>query len=154
MRGGRRKTNPEFQVLEGKRKPEDNKMPRPSPARNNDFVTPRWLPKRAKNFVNRYKKPLIDANVLTSWDWDTFLTMALLSAEIYDHYEVLEREGFTVEGRQKGIVKHPRVSMLRAATQQFRLYAESFGLTPRGRGALDIKPLDKPKSKMAELCDW
>ena len=149
---GKKPRHPNLKLLEGKTKPYEDKTPKPEPKSKDKWVTPRWLPAYAKQFVKRYRRPLERANVLTSWDYDAFLTMACLAAEIKGHYEALEADGYTVRGRQQTVVKHPRVSMLRAATQQFRLYAESFGLTPRGRCSLDVKPAGKP-SKMSQLID-
>jgi P27 family predicted phage terminase small subunit len=106
------------------------------------WKTPRWLPKYAKDFVKRYKEPLERANVLTAWDYDAFLTMACLAAEIKSHVEALEKDGYTVPGRQGGIVRHPQAAMLKAATQQFRLYCSEFGLTPKGRCGLDVSVKD------------
>ena len=146
---GKKSRHPELKILEGKTK--SSHTPRAEPL-TGKWVTPRWLPPYAKEFVRRYREPLQRANVLTTWDYDSFLTMACLAAEIKDHIEVLTKDGYTVKGRQQTIVKHPRVSMLRAATQQFRLYAESFGLTPRGRCGLDVKPMGK-SSKMSEFID-
>lgn len=108
----------------------------------NKWVTPKWIPKYAREFVSRYRKPLERSNVLTAWDYDAFLTMACLAAEIKSHVQTLEKDGYTIPGRQGSIVRHPQASMLKAATQQFRLYAESFGLTPRGRCGLDISVKD------------
>ena len=141
MRGGRRK-HPDLMALEGGRGRKKASPANPEPMTKKTWVTPRWLPKYAKEFVKRYRGPLERSNVLTSWDYDSFLVIACLASEIRDHIQVLAKEGYTIEGRQKGLVKHPRVSMLRAATQQFRLYAGSFGLTPRGRCGLDVRPIE------------
>ena len=142
MKGGRRK-HPDLMVLEGSRIGKKSNPARPEPMTPKSWKgTPRWLPKYAKEFVNRYRKPLERANVLTSWDFDSFLTMALLAAEIKSHVQTLEKDGYTVPGRQGGIVKHPQAPMLKAAQQQFRLYAADFGLNPRGRSGLDISVKD------------
>ena len=37
--------------------------------------------------------------MLTTWDYDSFLTMACLAAEIKDHIEVLTKDGYTVKGK-------------------------------------------------------
>lgn len=141
MRGGRRK-HPNLMSLEGGRGRKTATPPRPEPMTEKKWVTPKWLPKYAKEFVSRYRKPLERSNVLTSWDYDSFLVMSCLASEIKEHVEALQKDGYVLEGRQKGLVRHPRASMLKAATQQFRLYAESFGLTPRGRCGLDIRPIE------------
>ena len=146
---GKKTRHADLKILEGKAR--SSNAPKAEPL-TGKWITPRWLPKYAKEFVKRYRKPLQRANVLSSWDYDSFLTMACLASEIKGHYEALTKDGWTVKGRQQTTVKHPRVSMLRAATQQFRLYAESFGLTPRGRCGLNVKPMGK-SSKMSEFID-
>ena len=147
MRGGRRK-HPDLMALEGGRGRKKASPVRPEPMNKKAWTTPRWLPKAAKQFVKRYRAPLERSNLLTSWDYDSFLTMACLAAEIKSHVETLDRDGYTVAGRQGGIVRHPQASMLKAAQQQFRLYCDSFGLTPKGRCSLDISP------KVDEDDDW
>ena len=142
MRGGRRK-HPDIQVLEGRRKPGSVKPVRPEPiTQKNKFPVFKWLPKEAKAFIRRYKPLLIRNNALTSWDWDSFCAMALLSAEIQEHARALQKEGYMTEGRQGGMVKNPRASLLRSAEKEFRLFCNEFGLTPRGRAGLDIKSID------------
>jgi len=142
MRGGRRK-DPRLQVLEGKRKPSADKSPKPEPVtQKNQFPVPRGLPKEARAFISRYNDQLIRNNVLKTWDWDSFICMALLSAEIRRHTMELAKEGDMIEGRQGGIVKNPRSSLLRSAQREFRLFCNEFGLTPRGRAGLDIRIID------------
>ena len=142
MRGGRRR-DPRLQVLEGKRKPSSDKSPRPEPVtQKNQFPIPNWLPKGAKAFIRRHKDTLIRNNVVKTWDWDSLITMALLSAEIERHTKGLAKEGDMIEGRQGGLVKNPRTSLLRSAQREFRLFCNEFGLTPRGRAGLDIRVIE------------
>jgi P27 family predicted phage terminase small subunit len=138
-KGGRRK-HPDLMALEGGRGRKQSNSPRPEPVTEKNWRTPKWLPKYAKEFVKRYRAPLEKTNVLTSWDYDAFLFMACIAHEIKDHVEVMAKDGYVLTGRGGGIVKHPRASMLKAATQQFRLYASEFGLTPKGRCGLDVSP--------------
>ncbi len=140
MKGGRRRS-PDLMILEGSRSGKKARPPRPAPMTEKNWKTPSWLPPYAKAFIKRYRKPLERSKVLTSWDFDAFITMACLASEIKSHVQALERDGYTVPGRQGGIVKHPQAPMLKAAQQQFRLYCDSFGLTPKGRNSLDVSPV-------------
>jgi P27 family predicted phage terminase small subunit len=149
MKGGRRK-HPKLTSLEGGRGRRPATPPRPEPmTKKNEFPVPRWLPKEAKSFIRRYKPLLIRNNILTPWDWDSFVTMALLSSEIRRHTEALEEEKWVLEGRQKGLVKNPRSSLLRSAQREFRLFCNEFGLTPRGRAGLDIKIIEDKEDDLS-----
>jgi P27 family predicted phage terminase small subunit len=154
-RGGRHK-HLDLIALEGGRSAKGVEPVRPEPITNKSkFPVPRLLPKAAKNFVKKYKQPLIQNNVLRTLDWTSFLTMAILSAEIEEHVKALSKEGYLIQGRQ-GKVKNTRTSLLRSAEREFRLYANEFGLTPKGRNGLDIKIIDSDKkdSVIASLIDW
>jgi len=140
--------------LEGGRGRKPASPPMPEPMTEKAWKDPKWLPKYAKEFVKRYREPLERSNVLTSWDFDSFLIMACIAAEIKEHVEVMATDGYVIKGRGGGTVKNPRASMLKAATQQFRLYASEFGLTPKGRNGLDISPkVEDADDKMKTYID-
>ena len=129
----------------------DRATPHAQPLKGIFKPIPRWLPAEAKRFIREYSPMLIDRKMLSKWDRDAFVTLALLAWEIRDHTEALVKEGFTLEGRQKGLIKHPRACLLRNAEREFRLYCQEFGLTPVSRGRIAIEPARFGSSDMENL---
>jgi P27 family predicted phage terminase small subunit len=78
---------------------------------------------------------------LTAADLRAFELLAVTLATEAEAREVLQREGWTVSTADGGSRKgHPAIKTIETARAQAARLLEAFGLTPRGRQALDTSP--------------
>jgi len=135
--GGQNKKSSNLKLLEGtERASRKRRSPKPRPEIQKS--PPSWLPSWAKAFWRKYASQLVELGILTEADRPAFEELCLLYDRIRECHEILQRDGLTVEGRGGHQVKHPLVSVLNAAENQFRLLSSEFGLTPSSRGRLDL----------------
>ena len=77
-------------------------------------------------------------------DIPAFYVMCMTFETIRRCEDEIQRDGMTVDGaRGNEKVKHPAISILNQARQQFRLQCQSFGLDPGSREKMDVTP-DEP----------
>jgi P27 family predicted phage terminase small subunit len=79
---------------------------------------------------------------LTAADLRAFELLAVTLATEAEAREVLQREGLTVSTADGGRKGHPAIKTIETARAQAARLLEAFGLTPRGRQALDTPPAE------------
>jgi P27 family predicted phage terminase small subunit len=95
-------------------------------------------------------KAAVQIGVLTGAD---LRALALLSEVLATESELsalLRAEGVTIEGGA-GRKAHPAVKLLESTRNQAARMLESFGLTPRGRQGVDVRPRSREKNPFAEF---
>jgi len=66
---------------------------------------------------------------------------------------VVAREGFTVPTADGGQKPHPAVRIMETARNQAHRLLADFGLTPKGRQAVDTTPPPDPDNPFAEFAE-
>ena len=136
-KGGHNKKSSKLKLLKGTdRKNRSRRSPEPQPGIQKS--PPSWLPSWAKVFWRKYAFKLKEFGILTEADRPAFEELCLLYDRIRECHEILQRDGLMVEGARGGQVKHPLVSVMNAAENQFRMLSIEFGLTPAARDRLDL----------------
>lgn len=148
--GGHNKKPESLKLLRGTVRP-GRKKQSPNPGSGIQQTPPSWLSPYAKAFWRRYVRKLNKLGVLAEADQPAFEELCLLYARIRECHETLKEEGLLVPGRGAPQVKHPLISVLNAAENQFRLLGAEFGLTPSSRGRLDIPAPSEEDSKWDKL---
>ncbi len=134
MRGGHNKKSGTLKLLEGKTKTDTT----PKPAPVFPKKAPRGTPKYAKKLWQEYAPILERLGVLKETDKPGWEILCLTYQTIRECEDQLRVEGLTVDGMKGGKVKHPCISILNAARQQFRLMSQQFGLDPASRERLGV----------------
>jgi len=134
-KGGYNRKPNNLKILEGRDRNLNNP---PRPAGGFSKEAPDYLPNYAKMFWDRNVPVLLKCKLLTAADYDTFCVMALIFNTICQAEKCIDEEGIIVDGARGGKVKNPAFSILNQARQQYRQFAESFGLCPGGRDRLNV----------------
>lgn len=79
---------------------------------------------------------VVKAGLLTTADLEAFEAMCDAAAIRRQAAALLKAEGLTSSGYKGQPVEHPAVKIERAAAQEFRRWADKFGLTPGSRARL------------------
>ena len=149
-----RKKSENLKVLQGTNRADRQKNnPKPKPL----FPAnpPRgMIPKTAiyaRQFWKEYASKLEAMGVAREVDIPAFYALCMTFNMIRECEETINREGMIVEGARTGDrVKHPAISILNQARQQFRLQCKSFGLDPDARDKLNI-PVDEKNESECEM---
>ena len=135
MRGGHNRKSRDLKILEGTSKTADtSRKPKPVFPKK----APRGFPKHARKLWSDYAPLLADLGVLRETDRPGWEVLCLTYQTIKECEDQLREEGLTVDGAKGGKVKHPCISILNAARQQFRLMSQQFGLDPASRERLGV----------------
>jgi P27 family predicted phage terminase small subunit len=78
---------------------------------------------------------------LTPSDYRAFEVLCDALATAGEGQATMAREGWTVSTADGGIKPHPAVRIMEAASNRAARLLDAFGLTPRGRAALDLLPM-------------
>lgn len=101
----------------------------------------------------RIADELYDIGLLTVLDRSYLMAYCQAYGMYVESTQVINDEGFTVAGRQGGVVKHPAVSVQKDALDTMLKFGQRFGLSPSDRARLS-KPADSDDdSGMAELLE-
>ena len=135
MARGRRPKSPDLRVIEGNRS--RRAIPRKAPAgKPASAAAPAWLDPVAKGEWRRVAPELLATGVLLALDrvmlasyCATYARWRAAQDQITEHG--LTYETTTINGRQ--VKANPAVAIAASASQQMRLLATEFGMTPASR---------------------
>ena len=124
----------ELRALEGGRshslpKPEDVKEPKPDPVVGT--TPPKEIDTRAKKIWNELAPVLERCGLLTEADLPSFAILCQMRSFIFQIQDDVRQLNLFDD-------KAERLKELRQLYQQFRVYANDFGMTPRGRAGLVV----------------
>ena len=112
---------------------------------------PRWMPARAKKWAKEKFKLFQEHDLVTGFDREGFLQLAMAWYNLEQAHKVIVKEGFYVEGKKKGVVKkHPGLAALKQAEDTFLRLSDRFGMNPLARARIP-KSNKKAKSRMKEM---
>lgn len=118
-------------------------------------AAPTSLSDKAKGEWERLAPALIAAGTLTNSDLRGLELLADTLATSAELAEIVRHEGTTVAAGSGGTKAHPALAGLAQARALARTLLNDFGLTPRGRGAVDAAPdaqePEKPKHGLASF---
>ncbi len=83
---------------------------------------------------------MVGIGTLTGADLRAFEMLAETLATATDAAETLARDGMTCGTADGGLKTHPAVKVLETARSQAKALLGEFGLTPRARQGVDVKP--------------
>jgi P27 family predicted phage terminase small subunit len=135
MRGKKPKSL-KLQILEG-RKYRVKDTPKLKPLLEKKRA-PSWLPKYGKQFWREQFSDLVKYGIIRSIDVPAFCNLCIQYSNIREAEEILSREGLVVNGHRGVRSKHPAVSILKAAADNFHKGCLEFGITPNSRQRIDI----------------
>ena len=106
----------------------------------------------ARQFWKDYAGKLESLGVAREVDIPAFYALCMTFNMIRECEETINREGMIVEGARTGDrVKHPAISILNQARQQFRLQCKSFGLDPDSREKISVAVEEDPEDELEQL---
>lgn len=101
---------------------------------------PQGLSDRAKQEWLELARVTTELGVLTSADLRALALLAETLATEGELREVLRREGLTILGANENSKAHPACRLMESTRNQAMRLLADFGLTPRGRLGVDIRP--------------
>jgi P27 family predicted phage terminase small subunit len=99
---------------------------------------PAWLSRQGKAEWNKVAPILVDRQHLTDADLGTLAAYADAVGQLVDATKVINRDGMVIE-TDKGLRKHPAISIQTNARNQVRQLAAELGLTPVSRSRPSVR---------------
>jgi P27 family predicted phage terminase small subunit len=100
--------------------------------------------------------PLLDScGILTKIDGNALALLATWFSRWVEAEEMIQKHGIIVKAPKTGVpMQNPALSIANKAMQEIAKLLAEFGMTPSSRSRVAAVFDNKPKSKLAELCDW
>lgn len=99
---------------------------------------PRNLPKEAQNEWKRVVPELSRLELLKPVDRASLTAYCLTWARLMEAQEILNAEGLLHRNSQ-GVVRHPALAVVEAASKELRAWANEYGLTPAAENRIAKK---------------
>lgn len=132
---GPKKDPPALRIVKGTATKEDRRrVAAEQPLASAD--PPDDLPKHARRHWFKLAPDAIARGCLTTSDVEAFATLCTLKGELDTMIEIIERDGYVIEGRQGGTVRHPLIPTLSTQRTLITKYETAFGFTPGARADL------------------
>lgn len=111
---------------------------------------PPWLPRYGKAEWKRVAPILVDRRHLTDADLGTLAAYASAFADLIDATKRIECDGMVIE-TDRGLRKHPAISIQTNARNQIRQLAAELGLTPVSRSRPSIRNDENEDDSASDL---
>ena len=103
------------------------------------WKAPNWINKHGKKLYRELGPKLNEAGMLTELDLPAFEMLCLSYGIAKEAQEQVQQDGLFVINEKGAKVKHPGTTIINQYTQQYRLYLQEFGLSPKARGSATPK---------------
>jgi P27 family predicted phage terminase small subunit len=135
-----RRLSPDAKAMRGTIRPDREHAPSALIRLERAPPAPQYLSDRARLEWEPLAAVCCELGCLTDADLRALALLAECLATEHQLREVLQREGMCIAGSGQTRKSHPATKMLESARSQAMRLLECFGLTPRSRLGIDIRP--------------
>ena len=135
-----RKLSLDTKVIRGTNRPDREYTPFSLVRLESAPPPPPYLSERAQVEWIRLAAVCVELGCLTGADLRALALLAECLAEETALRQLLQQEGMCIPGAGSTRKGHPATKLLESARSQAMRLLESFGLTPRSRGSVDMRP--------------
>lgn len=111
---------------------------------------PSWLDDDAKRVWRYTIEELKAMKLVTRADRDALAAYCTFVVQFERATRLVNTAGALIKGRKDGVVKNPAAQIQRDAALMMNRYASEFGLSPRSRSEITVKP-DVSEDELARL---